>query len=306
MPEPAISRTALVTSMMRDIHARFDPAPLIEDRWGERLVPADQWADLRAFLLRSLKTDAAGFDSPDAALGRAFLRNPSYAGTVMRARYTEDALRAAVARGVRQYVILGAGLDSFGLRRPEYAAGVQVIEIDHPATQAFKRERLNACGVEPPPSLAFVGADLGRESLGDVLARAPYRADAPAFFAWLGVTMYLTREANMATFAAIGAQSAAGSELVFSYTLASEIDPTRRTSVSGSVQAGVQALGEPWICGFEPAALAADLRPLGLSIVEDLDGEQLTERYCAQRQPRLRAFVTNHYARAEVAAAQVR
>ncbi|WP_365857160.1 class I SAM-dependent methyltransferase [Bradyrhizobium sp.] len=125
-----------------------------------------------------------------------------------RSRFSEEAMATCVARGVRQVVILGAGLDTFALRNPH--AGITVYEIDYPATQAWKRERLTQTGVALPPSLTFAPIDFERQSLGKGLSASGFRADEPAFFQWLGVTPYLTREAIVSTLDFVA--SIAGSE----------------------------------------------------------------------------------------------
>jgi methyltransferase (TIGR00027 family) len=111
-----------------------------------------------------------------------------------RSRFSEDILAACVARGVRQIVVLGAGLDTFSLRNPHAAQGVRVFEVDHPATQNWKRERLKQADLAVPSSLTFAPVDFERQSLADGLTAAGFQADAPAFFQWLGVVPYLTRE----------------------------------------------------------------------------------------------------------------
>ncbi|MDP3927176.1 MAG: class I SAM-dependent methyltransferase, partial [Hydrogenophaga sp.] len=111
---------------------------------------------------------------------------------ITRARYAEDALKSAVERGATQYVIIGAGFDSFAYRRPNWAAELKVYEIDHPATQEMKRQRLAACGVDAAVSVEFIAADLSAETLGSALARSSFQRSRLTFFSWLGVTMYLT------------------------------------------------------------------------------------------------------------------
>ena len=180
-----------------------------------------------------------------------------------------------MANGIRQYVIIGAGMDSFALRRPDFAKGVQVIEVDHPATQSFKRERLRVAEVQVPPTLDFVAVDLSTSDLGTALKRSTYRKDRPAFFSWLGVTMYLTRNENLATFKAIAGCSAPGSELAFGYIDQREFDSALQSKESKSVQSRAGALGEVWKSGFDPAVLGADLHNLGFTLEEDLDGEQI-------------------------------
>lgn len=298
MKDAQVSRTSLVMSLMRGIHTRFDHPALIDDTWAERFVPDTE----RAAILSSRGVRVEDFESLNAALAAALPKSPAYPSAILRTRWTEDALQAAIANGICQYVIIGAGMDSFALRRPDFAKGVQVIEVDHPATQSFKRERLRVAEVEIPPTLDFVAVDLSTNDLGTALKRSTYRKDRLAFFSWLGVTMYLTRDANLATLKAIAGCSAPGSELAFSYIDQREFDPILQSKESKSVQSTVGALGEVWISGFDPAELGADLRSVGFTLEEDIDGEQISKRYYGNSKDALRPLATNHYARARVAA----
>src|SRR5262249_1989782 len=142
MNQARASQTALATSLMRALHTRFDRPVLIHDDWGERLVlPAER----DAFVTRALaglsaakRAQLEALASSEAILYTLLRNRPIYASVILRTRYTEEKLQAAVARGVRQYVILGAGMDSFGLRQPDFARGVNVFEVDHPAGQERK------------------------------------------------------------------------------------------------------------------------------------------------------------------------
>lgn len=287
MAEGSASLTALGTSLMRAVHTRTDPAPLIDDDWGARLVTEAERAQLYSLARQGLDAshlaalDAAAPD--EAALAAALRAWPGFANIILRQRYAEDALARAVAGGVAQYVIVGAGLDSFALRRPSFAAGVTVFEVDLPATQDLKRRRIAEIGVAEPAGLVFVAADLGRESLDAALGRTDFRADRSAFFSWLGVTSYLSREANLATLAAIARCATPGSELVFTYIDSAVLDAQRG---DGDLSAARQALAtsrEPWVSGFRPEDLRAVLAGCGFDLVEDLSGGDLVERYCAER-----------------------
>ncbi len=220
---------------------------------------------------------------------------------ILRARYAEDALAEAVAQGTAQYVIVGAGMDSFALRRPQFASRLEVFEVDHPATQEFKRARLAGCEIPLPAHLHLVAADLSETELDEALAGSSFRTDLPAFFSWLGVTSYLTRAANLATLAAIASCGQAGSELVFSFidqglldADAAGRDPMQRA------RAQVAAAGEPWISGFHPDELADDLRGAGLELLETLGPAELGARYCAGRTDGLAPSPGSHVAHARV------
>jgi methyltransferase (TIGR00027 family) len=276
------SRTALATALMRARHSRLDPAPLIDDRWGDRLVPDSFRAALgqRALQRMGETARARALAQPLAAVDDFLRESAAYADVVLRARYTEDALQAAVARGIRQYVLIGAGFDSFACRRPAWARDLEVVEVDHPATQQLKRQRLVECGVADSPRLHFVAADLSRETLAAALARSAFRPGEATFFAWIGVTMYLTPQANLAALRDIAGCGAPGSELVFTCVDEAALDPGHAVSPAfRQLQAQVAAVGEAFLSGFDPKALPALLLDLGLSLLEDVNGEDLAAGY---------------------------
>jgi methyltransferase (TIGR00027 family) len=215
MIESSPSRTALATSLMRALHSRRDPSPLLDDPWGDRLVPKSERDRFCQRILARMDSEAQAIAlrAPSSILDDFFLANVAYPGVVIRSRYTEDALKAAASRGTRQYVLIGAGFDSFALRRPAFAETLEIFEIDHPATQAFKIQRIKDCGISLPSTVHFVSADLANEDLATVLARSSFRRNEPVFFSWLGVMVYLTREANLATLRAVANAGAPGSEL---------------------------------------------------------------------------------------------
>jgi methyltransferase (TIGR00027 family) len=217
------------------------------------------------------------------------------ASIAARSRFAEDSLEAAVARGVRQYVILGAGLDSFAYRNPFSAGGLRVFEVDHPATQAWKRDRLREAGVEVPGPLTFAPVDFEKETLADGLARAGFAADVPSFFSWLGVTVYLTRSAVMATLAYVASRTAPGSEIVF--TFLEDSDASERAS---SIRDRARAHGEEWLSFFEPADLALSLRRLGFTVVEHFDAAGVNRRYFGDRRDGLRVAHGGHLMKARV------
>jgi methyltransferase (TIGR00027 family) len=194
-----------------------------------------------------------------------------------RSRFSEDTLAACVARGVRQIVVLGAGLDTFSLRNPHAGQGVRVFEVDYPATQGWKRERLKQAGLAIPPSLTFAPVDFERQSLTDGLKAAGFRADRPASFQWLGVAMYLSRDAVSATLDFIA--RVPESEVVFDYAEPFENYPAERRENVMAVAARAASLGEPWLSLFDPVELSEMLRNKGFGVVEDLGLAELTERF---------------------------
>jgi len=278
------SRTALITCLMRAIHSKYDPSPLIDDTWADRLVLPDERREIAFAALHAfdpVKREAMKSHETDSILHAAWRDMPVYGGVIIRTRFTEEKVQAAAEHGVRQYVIIGAGFDSFAMRCPAFARDLQVYEVDHPASQALKRDRLLASGTSLPPNLHFVKADLGQDDLGAALARSSYRFDQPAIMSWLGVTVYLTREANFATFRSIGRFAAPKSELIFNY-----IEQAILGSTSPRMQRAREvaaAIGEPWICGFDSLKLGAQLSVMGLDLAEDWDGRDMQARYCRNR-----------------------
>lgn len=216
------------------------------------------------------------------------------ASIALRSRYAEDCVAAAAGSGVRQYVILGAGLDSFAYRNP--FAALRVFEVDHPATQAWKRERVAAAGIVPPPSLTFVPIDFERETIAAALAAQGFDASAPTIVSWLGVTVYLTRDAVVRTLA-WAATLAPGSGIVFTYV---GKDEAAASSAHGTLAEHAASLGEPWLTRFDPPELAHELAELGLRLVEDLDAGTATRRYFAGRTDGLRVGGASHVVHAAV------
>lgn len=163
----------------------------------------------------------------------------------------------------------------------------------------MKRRRLDECAVALHPNAHFVPADLSRESLSSVLARCGFSGAVPAFFSWLGVTIYLPREANLATLRGIAVSSASGSEVVFTYTDQRVLDGGRSAKLE-EMRARRAAEGEPWLSGFDPTTLASELSGLGLALLDDLGHRELGERYCAGRTDDLSPGRIGHIARARV------
>jgi len=278
MNETNPSATALVVALIRATHTRTAPRPLINDPWGDQLVPGAAVSAIRQSMLSGDGSAATDAQVDIDALLRA---SPAYANVVLRTRYTEDALAAAVSRGVTQYVLVGAGFDSYALRTPASAEHLRIFEIDHPATQTLKTRRLADCGIAVHERVQFLPADLSREPLGAVLTKSSFDPGALTFFSLLGVTMYLSAADNRATLREIAKCAAPGSELVFTY-----IDQAIFAAGSGSapeaftsIRKSVASVGEPFICGFDPATLPVNLEKAGLLLQEDLTDPELIAQY---------------------------
>ncbi|CAL76774.1 conserved hypothetical protein; putative O-Methyltransferase domain [Bradyrhizobium sp. ORS 278] len=252
------SRTAFGAAILRAAHQTVDGASIFADPLA-RVLLGDEADALVA---------AASVDETRQQL-RRFI--------AARSRFAEDTLAAAVARGVRQAAVIGAGLDTFSLRNPHQGGGLRVFEVDHPDTQAWKRERIAAAGLALPPSLIFVPVDFERQSLADALAGAGFRTDEPAFFPWLGVVPYLRREAILAVLRFMASVPAA--EVVFDYT--EPLDnyaPARRAHVE-ALAARTAAIGEPWLSRFDPLDLNGELRACGFDEIDDFGLAEIVGRY---------------------------
>ncbi len=261
------SRTAERVAIRRAAHQVLDHPKVLDDPVALRIV------ERRA---EDLAHDAS--EQTRYARGlRAFM--------VARSRCAEDALARMIDAGVRQYVVLGAGLDTFAYRNP-WAGRLRVFEVDHPATQAWKRTKLAAAGIALPPDLAFAPVDFERVALRDGLAAAGFDADVPAFFSWLGVSMYLTAETIRTTLVFVARTR--GNTIVFDYSVAPEsLGPIDRM-VFDDMAGRVAAAGEPWGTAFEPATLSAELRAIGFTDVDDVSPDALNARYFAGRDDGLR------------------
>ena len=269
---PAIaSRTAERVARRRAAHQIFDEPRVFEDPLALRIIGAEASAALPADPEEAQKPSARGM--------RAFV--------AVRSRYAEDELASSVRRGVRQCVILGAGLDTFAYRNPFTGVGLRVFEVDHPATQTWKRERLQTVGIATPPGLSFVPIDFEEQSLPAELGRAGFDPSQPAFFSWLGVTPYLTRTAFDATVGFI-APLPRNSGVVFDFVIERHfLTPTEQVALSG-LESRVELAGEPFKLFFEPAKLTQDLRQSGFEHVEYLDAAEMNHRYFADRADALR------------------
>ncbi len=199
----------------------------------------------------------------------------------MRSRFAEDSAKAAIDYGVRQILVLGAGLDTFAYRL-EGPADLKVFELDHPATQRDKRRRLARAGVGEPPHVAFVAHDFERGSMTSALEAGGLDTARRAFVLWLGVTFYLTEEAVFATLGEL-ARFPGGVEVVFDYANPPHtIEEGRVRGFHDELAARVAASGEPFRCHLDTGALHRRARDLGFADIEDLDRAALVARYLPQ------------------------
>jgi methyltransferase (TIGR00027 family) len=261
--------TAVRVALWRAIHVQVDPPPhIFEDEFGLKLVaPPEGWRS---------RPDMSPFTRPFRA------------SIVARARFIEDLVAEQAAAGVGQYIILGAGLDTFAQRRPDLTSRLLVFEVDRPGPQAWKRRRLVELGFGIPSFLRLVPVDFeAGDTWWECLAEAGFDATKPAILASTGVSMYLTEDAILATLRRI-ASLAPGSTLVMSFLLPIELtDPELRPAMERAAE-GARASGTPFISFFTPAQMLALAREAGFREVRHVSAAALAERYFAGRTDGLR------------------
>lgn len=267
MDQGKASRTAIRAAVFRAIHQLIDDEPkIVTDPVAVRLTEASAPGAID----EGMKT----FSPPERPDRRALF--------VLRSRFAEDELAVAAMQGVGQYIILGAGLDTFAYRQPSYAGALNIFEVDHPATQAWKREGLAVADVSTPTNLRWVPVDFERQTLPEQLAAAGFDGARPAFFSWLGVLQYLTLPAidDMLHFVA-GLPSPSTIVLTFALSDDALSDDDRRLKYQTMQWAA--GLGEPSLTFFRPDELHARLHGLGFARVSHLSAADVNARYCAGR-----------------------
>ena len=265
------SRSAMRVASLRAVHQLLDEPLVLPDPIALPLLGASAEAALR--------DDPFALNDPLSRGLRATL--------VARSRFVEDELARCVTTGVRQYVLLGAGLDTFAYRDPYRGKGLRVFEVDHPGTQGWKQQLLAEAGIAVPSSLTFVPLDFERDNLGSALRQAGFRVDQPACVSWMGVTMYLTHNAVLRTLSTV-AGFAKGTCLCFDYRVPlTMLNPIERV-VNEVVEQQIAALGEPWLSTFDPTQLQSQLLELGFSSAESATPDDLNTRYFARRKDGLR------------------
>jgi methyltransferase (TIGR00027 family) len=260
MSDYKASFTALATAYMRAAHQLLESKPLIFD--DPVALPL-----LGPEALTNIQDTVQHYQTPEVLALRTRI--------ILRSRFTEDRLAAAFSRGIRQYIILGAGFDTFALRQPSWAEELKIVEVDHAGTQSLKRSYIDAARLAIPKNVLFADIDFEHESLHEGLRRYDVSMNKPAFFSWLGVMMYLKEDAIDAVLHSV-AMFPAGSEVVLTFV--------RPPGDSPSIIAqSVTNLGEPWLSHFEPDEIEAKLYSAGFSKVEFLTPAEAETRYFRSR-----------------------
>ncbi|MGE5398201.1 MAG: class I SAM-dependent methyltransferase [Chitinophagales bacterium] len=300
MKEDRLSQTALKTAFYRAYHSRCDSPKIFDDFLAYDLIGEREYNSIGVEMITGFKKAAPQMaDSfPDEKSILAFMMQAMAPPTltISRARYAEDCLKEAIGDGMNQYIILGAGLDTFAFRNRELLDRLHILEIDHPATQEFKRSRLTETNWEEPSNLHFVAADFTKEKLGEVLNRSSFDSRERSFFNWLGVTYYLPRDIVLETLREIAVASAKGSMVVFDYFDTDIMVPEKVPPRVYQILMLAEQVGEPIQALFDPSTLAEELEGLGLIVHENLCPVEVESRYYDGRTDDYHACENAHFA----------
>jgi methyltransferase (TIGR00027 family) len=264
------SRTAWSVALLRAAHQLLDEPIVLPDPVALPILGPDAAAALRA--------DPFPYNEPISRGLRA--------AVVVRSRFAEEELADRVAAGVPQYVVLGAGLDTFAYRNP-HGAALQIYEVDHPSTQQWKRQLLEQAEIGLPPNLTFAPVDFEHQALAQVLEDSGLRRDRPTCFSWLGVTMYLTEAAIMEVLGVV-ARMAKGSSISFDFRAPPSSGNPIERAVSEWMDQRVAEVGEPWLSAFDPATLREQVAALGYDEVTTYEPDALNLRFLHRRKDGLR------------------
>ena len=290
------SITALMSSFGRAFHAENEDYPVFTDHLAKELMTAEEYTAVQGYVLGGAQFFEPEIDpakqEPKELLRR--LVNVHIAPSPLcRAAYTEKALKAAVLTGTKQYVMLGAGMDTFAFREPEFLSKYNVFEVDHPLTQADKLERITCAGWTVPDNLIFVPVDFAKDSLTERLTAAGFDPSVKSFFSWLGVTYYLSAEAIDKTLAELSSLCVDGSTLVFDYPDENFFDASEKRVQNTIMMA--KAGGEPMQSAFSYGELEKLLETHGFLIYELLTPDDIQKDIIDKAGADLKAFEHVNY-----------
>jgi methyltransferase (TIGR00027 family) len=270
--------------MRRAAHQILDDPKVFDDPLARRIL----WLET-----------ALGQDPSQPWLEESPLARVLRSSLAARSRYAEDQLHAAIKQGIDQYVVLGAGLDTFTYRNPYPQDVLHVFEVDHPTTQSWKRTRLEEAGIPIPKTVTLAPVDFEIQTLEDGLRRSGFDTSKGSFFSWLGVTMYLRSAAIDATLRFV-ASMPVGSGIVFDYLISPSLLNPRARMVFENLAHRVALAGEPFQTFFDPSFLKITLRAMGFGQIEDIEPEEMDARYFRGRTDEARVGKLAHVMNARV------
>ena len=290
------SITAMMSSFGRAFHAENEEYPVFADYLAKELMTAEEYTAVQGYILGGAQFFEPELDPANAKpkeLLRRLVNIHIAPSPLCRAAYTERALKTAVLTGTEQYVVLGAGMDTFAFREKEFLTKHRVFEVDHPLTQADKKERIARAGWTVPENLTFVPVDFTRDSLAGQLITGGFDPTAKSFFSWLGVTYYLSAEAIDKTLSALSSLCADGSTLVFDYPDENFFSAPEKRVQNTIMMA--KAGGEPMQSAFSYSELEKLLEKHGFLIYELLTPEDIQRDVIDRAGADMKAFEHVNY-----------
>ena len=290
------SITALMSSFGRAFHAENEEHPVFEDHLARALMTDEEYAAVGGYILGGAQFFEPEIDpgkQSSTELLRRLVNVHIAPSPLCRAAYTEQALKVAALTGTEQYAILGAGMDTFAFRETEFLSKHRVFEVDHPMTQAGKRERIARAGWTVPENLTFVPVDFTKDSLTEHLTIAGFDPAAKSFFSWLGVTYYLSAEAIEKTLAGLSSLCADGSTLVFDYPDENFFSAPEKRVQNTIMMA--KAGGEPMQSAFSYGTLEKLLEKHGFMIYELLTPDDIQRDIIERAGADMKAFEHVNY-----------
>jgi methyltransferase (TIGR00027 family) len=280
MDEKNVSFTSLVTAYVRAYHSMYAKEKIFDDFLANCLIPEDKRKLIEPYFY--LDKQMTTFERVELSTDKTMLPPTLLKAAIVlsRARYTEDTLEKDMMNGVKQYLILGSGMDTFAFRRQDLLEQLKVFEVDHPKTQEFKLQRFSELRWKHPDKLYFIPIDFTKENLITVITRSPaYDREAKSLFSWLGVTMYLTRKEILITLSSISKIARVGSKVIFDYLENDAFNPEKSHPEIKKRFELLKKIGEPMITGLNPLTLAEDLANLGFRLDENLSPKDIEKRY---------------------------
>lgn len=279
MKDNKYSKTAEAAAFMRAAHYIESDSRIFLDPYASKLT-STRWKFVLAnkplrFILKKI-----------------FMRDlyNSVSGQILsRSRYAEDCLYQAIENGMEQYVILGAGMDSFAIRNSALKDRIKIFEVDHPASQENKKAKLEKYGLKSSVNLIYVPVDFNKDRLTEALDAAGFDRNRPAFFSWIATSFYLTKDTIFDTFRLLNEYASEGSQLVFDYNLEESVLSEEAKVQSQTTKRFVASKGEVYLSAFTDEELESNMRDIGYEIIECATPEVLQERYFQNRKDDLKA-----------------
>lgn len=282
-----ISQTAIKAACYRAYHSLCDQPKIFDDFLALQLIGEHEYELFKAQNIQGFKTAAPDFaatlPNDEALLAFMMQAMAAPALTLSRARYAEDRLEMVLKAGVKQYVILGAGLDTFAWRRPDLMDSLEIFEVDHPQTQYYKLERLTKLNWKLPENLHLIRADLTSDRLADLLQNFNFDPTQPSYFSMLGISYYLPRQAVIDMLRAIAGIAVPCSQIVFDFLDSEAFIPGKAAERIKALLIMAQGVGESMNMGFDTNSITEELSEIGLKIEELLGTHEVQQRYFLNR-----------------------